>query len=482
MSATTSEPTPKPVGLMPRLTYWAAQNPPKPPTASRILRILVRILLITARGFQANELSLRAGSLTYTILLSLVPLLAMSTALIKGLGGDDHLRQMAYSYLATLEENAPSAPPLLQEISPGAVPETATQVPSGKDSAAPLTSHLRAAAERIFDYVDKTDFTTLGSIGILVMLITIIMVFSTIEKAMNSVWQVKSGRSVLRMITDYLALLVLMPIAINIGFAASTLIKSPHLLNRIEPFLPAILLQGIFLVGVPILSISLTLSICYVIFPNTRVRAIPALAGAFLAGPSWFFTQNIYIGLQIGVSNYNAIYGSFATLPLFLVWLYLGWLFILTGAQIAYACQNHHSFQVSQAPPPPTEQLSAAFDILQQVFTHFEKKQPLTPGTLPQHCPQHSPFLLTTTLDRLLTAGIIHIRDGKQHLFPSQPESNLHNEDILHAILGGSIVHPASGSTCQIHLNVTGHALPSTFSEYTANHDTEIPSKNPPPE
>lgn len=459
-------------GFITRLLHWADDNRLETPTAMRALRVLLRVLIITIRGFRANELSLRAGALTYTILLSLVPLLAMSTALVKGMGGDNHLRQIVYDYIETLEKNATTAPSVFLGQS-----NTAPDKPPGDNSggtnleksATPLTVHLRSAADRIFKYVDKTDFTTLGTIGVLFMLVTIIMVFDTIERAMNAIWQVGSGRTAMRMLTDYLALLVLMPVAINIGFAASTLIKSPALLNKIEPFLPAVGLQGIFLLMFPILSISLTLTICYMIFPNTRVHVLPALIGAFFAGSLWFLTQNVYITLQIGVSNYNAIYGSFATLPLFLVWLYLGWIFILTGAQVAYACQTHHNFLAFSTLPTPAEQLGAAFDILRLVFSTFDRQQPLTAATLPDHCPQHSSFLLTTTLNHLLDAGIIHNRERKKRLFPSLPADKLSNEDIIHAILGKKSPDTAGGRQCQTVLDAAASALPHFFTKPADN-------------
>ena len=89
---------------------------------------------------------------------------------------------------------------------------------------------------------------------------------------------------------------------------------------------------------------------------------IPTFIGALLAGVAWFITQNIYISMQIGVARYNAIYGSFATLPLFLIWIYCGWLFVLLGAQIAYAIQNRNSYRISEAADTPALLLSAAFD------------------------------------------------------------------------------------------------------------------------
>jgi membrane protein len=454
---TTPHPT-KP-SITSRILTWADQSSAAPTGLKPALRTFVRVLLITAREFRKNELSLRASALTYTILLFLVPMLAMSTALVKGFGGNNQLRQVVNGYIDTLEHNSTTTPPAPSQIDT----EPSTEPGNADRTTATLTMHLRSAADKIFDYVDKTDFTTLGSIGVLVMLITIILAFDTIEMAMNTIWQVNSGRSALRKITDYLALLILMPVAINIGFAATTVIKSPTLLDRIEPFLPVIWLQTLFLLLLPILFITLALSISYMVFPNTRVHPLPAFIGAILAASLWFITQNIFISLQIGVSNYNTIYGSFATLPLFLVWLYLGWIFILTGAQVAFACQNHHSYQLIPAPPTPAQQLSAAFDIVHQVFLFFDRQQALTADMLPDLCPGHIPSLLSSTIEQLLAADIIHIEDKKQHLFPTLPATKLSQGDLVKTILGEKTPDTEGGRQSRNAIEAASQALPLSF-------------------
>jgi len=444
-----------------RILTWADQPDAVSPGSKKSFHTFVRIILITAWGFHRHELALRAGALTYTILLSLVPLLAMSTSLVKGLGGGDHLRQVVYEYIDTLENNTAFTAP----ATPQASVEPGTETERGEEANATLTAHLRSAADSLFNYVDKTDFTTLGSIGVLIMLLTIIMVFDTIEQAMNTIWQVQAGRSLLRKFTDYMALLILMPIAINIGFAATTVIKNPLLLLRLKPFLPGLetILLPFFLFVLPILSISLALAVTYMIFPNTRVRPAPACIGALFAGSLWFAAQNLYISLQIGVSNYNAIYGSFATLPLFLVWLYLGWIFILSGAQLAFACQTHHSHQLLPLPSTPSRQLSAAFDIVHQIFLFFDRQQPVTRSMLAELCPEYPPALLTATTEQLLAARIIHSDDRQQRLFPSIPAAELPQGTIVEAILGLSTPATAGGQLSRHAMETARRALPESF-------------------
>jgi membrane protein len=449
--------------IMNRLQVWADLQENQPAGPQKNLQTLVRVFLITAREFHKNELALRASSLTFAVLFSLVPVLAMSTALVKGVGGNNHLRQVVYNYIDTLEQNTAVSTSTQAATKP--VPE-ASDI---HDTTTTLTTHLRSAADNLFDYVDKTDFTALGSIGVLIMLITIIMVFDTIEKAMNTIWQVQAGRSPLRKVTDYLTLLILMPIVINVGFAAITVFRNPALQAKIKSILPIIHMESIFLLLLPILSITLALTLCYIIFPNTRVRAIPAFTGGLLAGSLWFSAQNVYITLQIGVSNYNAIYGSFATLPLFLAWLYLGWIFILAGAQFAYACQNRHGCQLISTTPTAIQQLSAAFDIVNQVFLFFNRPQTLTTKMLPKLCPQYPPSLLSSTIKQLLAADIIHTESKNQHLFPTSPAKELVHEQIIATIFGTETPDTQGGWQCQ-------HILKAIYqSPYLLQQNKEFP-------
>ncbi len=432
-----------------RLLDWA--NSPLHTGSFLLLKLhtLLRILLITFKEFGNNTLNIRASALTYTILLSLVPMLAMSTAVVKGLGGGDELRQVVYSYLDTLEETTPlthlGIPGLLEtppdETSLQTDPGTTASMPDGQ-----VTDQFRAAADQMFTYVDNTDFATLGTIGVLGVLFSAILVLSNIELSMNTIWHVSSGRSILRKVTDYLSFLILMPLSINFGFAANAVLKNDALLDKFLDFLPGPWVETGLLFIVPLFFITMTLFLIYIFFPNTKVKLGPAFIGALFAGALWFLTQNVYIGLQIGVSKYNAIYGSFATLPLFLVWMFLGWMFILGGAQLAFACQQHQSYQLKKIKHSPLEQLSAAFDILNITYDFYAKKTKLQKQELPAHCPAYSATLLSTTLEKLLLSQTI-ISTEKGRLLPSGPAEKLNYQEIFSSIIGNSVPDTMGGKT-----------------------------------
>jgi membrane protein len=399
---------------------------------------VVRLILITAAEFSSNALSLRSAALTYTVLLSLVPILAMSTALVKGLGGDNQLRKVAYSYIQTLTDKSGET-----------INQTKIATPpidiSLQKHGANLTDHLRAAVDQLFDYVDKTNFAALGSIGVVGILLSVILVLSYIEEAMNSIWKIRSGRSLLRKIADYLTLLILLPISINVAFAASAMLQSPALIAKIDILIPFAWLQTLLLKALPVAIITLTFYVMYIFFPNTKVKTLPALFGAALAAFLWTLVQDIYITLQIGVANYNAIYGSFATLPLFLVWIYLGWLFILTGAQVAYACQNIRSYQILPLTVNPSLKLGAAFDIMDCMSAAFAGGKGITSDNLVDSLPYYQPAVITEVVTKLRTAGLLHVSQTDNRLLPAALGKGAHYQEIATIILGSETADTRGG-------------------------------------
>lgn len=421
---------------------WAdAQSPSSSPLHSAAHSIC-RIIFITAKEFQKNDLSLRAAALTFTIMLSLVPMLAMSTALVKGLGGGDQLRKVVYNYVDTLESTS-----VLQKSS-----DAESTAESEAPAQSNLAQHLRSAVDKVFAYVDRTNFATLGTFGVAGMIVSVILVLGNIEMAMNTIWNVESGRSVMRKIADYLALLILMPISINVGLAASTVLTNQALLSKFSILLPMAWIQPLLLKLLPIFFLSLTLYVIYLFFPNTRVKTIPALTGALLAGFFWFEGQNIYISLQVGVSRYNAIYGSFATVPLFLLWMYFGWIFILVGAQVAFAYQNKNIYKLTKLQAVPSLKLAVAYDLIEFVQQRFEKGESVVLNDFKDQFPMHSTLLVTDIFDQLTSRNLLHTAGDDSRLKPSLPRTKLDQKKIIDAVLGDSFSETAGGEQSRLSL------------------------------
>jgi membrane protein len=420
------------------LKRWADRPVTDRSLFTSAMHYLLRVLLITVSEFKNSELSIRSGALTYTILLSFVPMLAMSTAVVKGLGGGDQLREAAYTYIESLEKSNSFE---IQDP----LKDNASWASQPAEKNTDLTGHLRSAVDKIFDYVDNTNFATLGTIGVVGILISVLLVLGHIESAMNAIWKVSAARSITRKIADYLTLVVLLPISINIAFAASAFLKSPVLASKMDRLIPFDWLQSFLLKPLPIFFITLTFYVMYIFFPNTRVKSFPAAVGATLAALLWFAVQNVYISLQLGVANYNAIYGSFATLPLFLVWMNLGWLFILTGAQVAFAVQNVKTYRLIPFSGSPSLTLGAAFDIMDHIYIAFTARQPVTARNLADNLPHYSPLIIQDALDELTKAGVVHISQTDDRLLPISPSEQYDRQKIVDIILGTEAPDTAGG-------------------------------------
>lgn len=427
------------------------------------VQMLVRIVLIMFSELKKNDIALRSGALTYTVLLSLVPLLAMSTAVVKGLGGGDQLREVAYGYIDSIAPGTPGVADKQKNIpiqpdSFGASNGSSTQaVDSHKNELsqpeastrnttpiAGIAVHLRSAVDKLFNYVDKTNFATLGTFGVVGILISVILVLGNIEMAMNAIWHVESSRSIIRKVSDYLTLLVLMPISINVALAASAFLKNPTLASKFELLFPFQWLETLILKLIPVFFIALTLYIIYLFFPNTKVRNLPAAIGAILAAILWFAVQNAYITLQVGVSKYNAIYGSFATLPLFLVWMYLGWLFILGGAQLAYACQHINNYSLHSSSASPARKLGAAFDVMYEVSSGYKARQRITVNSLADRLSFYSGSLIEEVVADLQKAELLYLTAVREQLLPA---GDYNRQMIVDAILGTEAADSPGGQS-----------------------------------
>ncbi len=411
---------------------WADTVAVERPAVLRWTHRIVRIMLICFRETKANLLTLRAGYLTYALLLSMVPLLAMSTAVVKGLGGGNQLREVVYAYIDSLDQLSPGQIP-----QPGQETGPAAATGLGAEDSADLTTHLRSAVDKIFNYVDRTNFATLGTFGMVGIFFSVIMVLGQIEKSLNIIWKVTKGRSLLRKIADYISLMILLPISINVALAAGTTLESQVLSIHLDRFLPIVWMQTLLLKGVPVLFLSATLYVIYIFFPNTKTGGIPTLIGAVIAGGCWFITQNIYISAQVGVAKYNAIYGSFASIPLFLIWVWVAWLFVLIGAQIAYAIQKEPQYHFTTRVYEPALQLSAALDVCRTIAVRFNNGVKTSSDDLIDTNRVYAPELVEKAIDALVDAGLLHHSLETGELVPAGPPEKIPTKTIVEKIMGG---------------------------------------------
>ncbi len=391
-----------------------------------LLRRISRIAAIVAIEFRKDAIPLRASALTFTIVFSLVPFLALGTAVLKGMGAGDQMKEMAYTFIESLE----------QASAPLSANTTSPSTGNGGEESATLVSHLKRAADVIFDYVDRTNFATLGILGTLGMLLAVVSVLGNIEESMNQIWQTQSGRPLGRRIMDYLALMILLPVSVNIGLAAMTALQNQRLLDRLGSIIPADWIIPLLIHGFTLTIIVATFVTLYRFLPNTKVPFLPALAGGLLGGTGWLLVQALYLKLQIGVARYNAIYGSFATLPLFLTWIYVGWMVFLTGAELAFAACVWRRYNPKWDSMRPAMRLALALDIMDALYDYFIQRKTPTPGdiALAVKAPE-APVI--SVVNELTKAEIIRFAaPGDDRLLPVTEAKHLPTLDVFHAIIG----------------------------------------------
>lgn len=396
----------------------------------RALWAAFRIIAVFWREFQQNNLPMRSSALTFTIVLSLVPTLALGTAVLKGLGAGDQMRQAAFRFVDQIEE------PLGAQSAP-AKQGDGTKVPAAATAEdQQIAGHLHTAVAKIFDYVDRTDFAALGAFGIIGLVFAVLSVLGRIEQAMNVIWQARQGRPFGRKLMDYLALMILLPLSVNLGFATEAMLQNQNIIQRIAIILPIAWLAAFIFKLLPLLIVVVTFSILYRFLPNARVGMFPALIGGVMGGVSWFVIQAVYVRLQIGVAKYNAIYGSFATLPLFLLWLNIAWIVFLAGAEFAFACQTFRDYAWRRPRLSPYNRLALAFDLLDDIFNDFSARKLSTTASLHERHNRHDEKVIAQVLALLTAGGLLRrVEDGDSYV-PAAPPAEFTAGDVVNIIWG----------------------------------------------
>ena len=264
------------------------------------------VIFAAIRNFNDDKCTLQASALTFYSLLSIVPVMAMAFGVAKGFGFEKILQKELLAKLGGQED----------------------------------------VARRLIEFSGKLLSETKGGImaviGLIFLVWAVVKMFGRIEEAFNSIWWIKEGRPIIRKFTDYIALLFTAPLLVI--FSGSTTVFITTRLNRMMAESDAVhFLQSIaaFLLKLlPYGTIWLLFTFLYVFIPNKKINIKSAFAGGIIAGTIYQTAQMLYIKFQVGVSHYNAIYGSFAALPLFLIWLQVSWTILLLGAEIAFIWEN----------------------------------------------------------------------------------------------------------------------------------------------
>jgi membrane protein len=364
-------------------------------TKSKALLLkMLQILLMAIQGFIRDKCALRASALTFYTLLSVVPVAALAFGLAKGFGLEQRLESQLYQQLAGHE----------------------------------------AVVEKVIAFarslLQNTQGGLIAGIGVALLFWSAIKVLGHIETTLNEIWKVHS-RSFIRQFTDYLAIMIVSPLVVVISSSVNVFIKT-HLstiagkVALLEMASPLIFLAFKLL---PYGLIWLLFILIYLVMPNTRVRFASALVAGLIAGSVFQFSQTTYIHAQVLLARNNAIYGSFAALPFFLIWLQLSWMIVLLGAQIAYAHQHvgQYVMNLNDQEISAYNQKQYALWILYWIVQAFQRGE--SPPTAEQLASQLriSHGMVRRLLEQLRQCGLVAAlqpADGEDEFF--QPARDIH--------------------------------------------------------
>ncbi len=309
----------------------------------------LRMFLLALQGFVEDKCFFRASSLTFNTLLAIVPVAAILFGVAKGFGFETRLKR-----------------------------ELLDQFPGNAQ---------QEVLWKVFDFAESLLQATRGGviagIGLIILFWSVINVLSHIEASLNDIWEIQESRTWGRKFADYLAIMILSPLFIILSSSATVFITTQITLLTEKIGLLGMISPLIFLSFklIPYVLVWILFTIVYILMPNTRVSLKAGLMAGIIAGTIFQIVQWGYISFQIGATRYNAIYGSFAALPLFLLWVQVSWWVVLFGAELSFAHQNVATYEYE----PESRRVSPAFrkvltlQIAHLLVKHFANgERPLT--------------------------------------------------------------------------------------------------------
>ena len=276
------------------------------------LKEIYRIMYLTIRFFTEKRVTAQAAALTYSTLLSMVPILAVFFAIARGFGYNKYIEIWFRQMMSSQPQ----------------------------------------VADLIVDFVNRylvhTQSGVFLGVGLLFMLYTVLMLVNNVEETFNEIWRVSNARPLMRSLVNYLAMFFVCPIVILVSMGLSIFMAT--VADAVERFVLLSSAVRLLLDVSPFLLMSLLFVLLFVYMPNTKVKWSCAIIPGILAGGAMHLLQLFYIYSQIWVTGYNAIYGSFAALPLFMLWVQISWTICLFGAQLTYTNQNLNRFGINLEP------------------------------------------------------------------------------------------------------------------------------------
>lgn len=373
------------------------------PTWQRILYRQLRILVVTFTEFTKDRCGEKASALTYFSLLSIVPVLAMAYGISTIFGLEEYLRGELIRYFSGQQE---------------------------------VLNYALQAADRM---LETSSGGVISGISAIFLIYTVGKLMNQVEGIFNVIWESRQGRSLKRKITDYTAVILLGPLLVIASSSLTVFITGGIQSFMAEWEMAGFISSGIafFLKVLPYTLIWVLLFLIYIVFPSVPVRIFPALIAGIVAGTAFQLTQWGWINGQVYLSRYSVIYGSFAALPLFLIWLQLSWTIILIGAELAFAIQNidNWAYDSQRLKMNVKTRKKLQMVVLRKSVTHFAAKDgPISFSQLCHELTLPRRFVRELVTD-LLAAGLLVQVKGTDETEWLQPGIDIHKLTV------GTVLH-----------------------------------------
>ena len=410
------------------------------PHFQRMLIQALRISQLVIRDLVDGMLTLQAMSLVYTTLLSIVPLLAVSFSVLKGFGVHNQVEPMLLN--------------LMQPLG---------------DKGVEIT-------QRIIEFVENTKAGVLGSLGLALLFYTVVSLIQKIERSFNYTWRVTEQRPFAQRFSDYLSVVLLGPLLIFTALGVTASISGSAVLQQLHQY--ETIDWFIRFIGrlIPYLLVITAFTIVYIFVPNTRVKFKSALIAAVVSGVLWETTGWIFASFVVSSAKYAAIYSAFATLIIFMIWLYVCWMILLIGASIAFYVQYPEYRTLQQRNFHLSNRMKERIALLAMSIisgNYYANRDPLTTQQVAKRI-NITPELVNPIIDQLLSCKVLITTNGsKPGLLPAQPPEVQKVIDILRVVRkaeehsGGSVELLPKFETIEILYEKMNSALDQGFGDVT---------------
>jgi membrane protein len=369
------------------------------PLSEKALVLPIRVAILAGTGIFRHQILVFAAALTYISIVSLVPTLAVAFAMFKAFGG-------------------------LEQAKLVLMPKLMAYVAVGSQA---------VVDAKVQEFIDNVQSGTIGSVGIGVLLLVVVFLLSAIEYAFNQIFETPRSRAFLHRVAAYWTLVTITPTALLIG------VGMPATLRRLSPTAWAMLdgtsLGLLLSLVVPLVLVYLGFALLYYFIPNARVAPHAAVAGAFVGGSLWWIAVHSYAYYATLALAYSKIYGSLGVVPILLLWIWLTWLIVLLGAEVAAAVQYVPTAPLTADTRPASRALREllALRVMAAVARRYDAGEP--PATVDDLCADtHAPSRLTVEVVHELRAAGLLLESTEGKLVAAVDPKRLAPAEILHAL------------------------------------------------